>query len=138
LPGWTGLWAVVTCGYEGGMWSEAEIRATCRHIILGTDREGETPGSDFYLWAGGRFRIAPQGSPKEIDLGQVWKGAVIPSSLQLGLYRVEQTRLTLCLAWPGHPRPSGFTSGDSPYQGLGELLRKGHAEPIAAADRPRD
>src|SRR5262245_11342458 len=70
LPGWNGLWAAVTYGYEGGTWSEVEVKASCRHIILGTSRDGESPAADFYLWAGGRFRIAPQKSPKEIDLEQ--------------------------------------------------------------------
>jgi hypothetical protein len=123
LPEWDGLWAAVTYGYEGGVWSGAEVRASCRHIILGTEREGEAPGSDFYLWAGGRFRSAPDRAPQQIDLEQFWRGAALQSSLQLGLYRVEGNRLTLCLAESGGPRPSLFTSDEHPYQSLGELVR---------------
>jgi uncharacterized protein (TIGR03067 family) len=125
LPGWNGLWAVVAYGYEGGVWSEAEIKASCRQIILGTDRQTEASASDLYLWAGGRFRTAPQRSPKEIDFEQFWSGTVLPSSMQLGLYRIDAERLTLCLTEPEQSRPSGFTSGDQPYQSLGVLVRSG-------------
>jgi hypothetical protein len=135
LPGWNGLWAVVTYGYKGGIWSEVEVIASCHHIILGVDRKGEAPASDFYLWSGGRFRVAPQRSPKEIDFEQFWKGTVLPSSMQLGLYRIDEKRLTICLAEPGQLRPSGFSTGNHPHQWLGELVKGKHfREPAAAAD----
>jgi hypothetical protein len=79
LRGWNGLWAVVTYGYQGGTWSGAEVKASCRYIILGNIREGEAPAADFYLWAGGRFRIAALRSPKEIDLEQFWEGTAGPT-----------------------------------------------------------
>ncbi len=123
LPGWHGLWAVVTVGYEGGVWSDAELYASCRHRLLGTDRVGQAPAADFYLYAGGRFRIAPHRSPKEIDFEQFFDGVAVPSSLQLGLYKIADGRLTLCEAESGRPRPTGFTSGQSPRQSLGELVR---------------
>jgi hypothetical protein len=134
LPGWNGLWAVVAYGYKGGIWSELEVKASCRHVILGVDRVGEAPASDFYLWAGGRFRIAPQRSPKEIDFEQFWMGTVLPSAMQLGLYRIDEERLTICLAEAGHLRPSGFTTGNHPHQVLGQLVRRKQiSEPAATA-----
>ena len=66
--------------YQGGTWSESEVKSSCRHIILGTAREVEGPGTDLYLWAGGRFRIAPEQSPQEIDFEQFWRGTVLPAS----------------------------------------------------------
>src|SRR5262249_29765103 len=123
LPGWSGIYAVVTCGYEGGTWSDGEIIASCHHRILGTERQGEAPAPDFYVWACGRFFIAPLRSPKEIDFEQFASGQALPSSVQLGLYAVTGERLTLCIADQGKPRPSGFNSTDSAYQGLGELKR---------------
>jgi uncharacterized protein (TIGR03067 family) len=123
VPEWHGLWAAVSYGYEGGVWSEVEVKASCRHIILGTEREGGAPGPDFYFWAGGRFRCAPERAPQQIDLEQFWRGAGLHSSLQLGLYHVEGDRLTLCLAEEGGPRPSLFTSDEHPYQSLSELVR---------------
>ena len=123
LPGWCGLWAGVAYGYEGGMWSESEVRASCRHIILGGDREGVAPASDFYFWAGGRFRLAPLQSPKEIDFEQYCRGDVLPS-VNLGLYRLDGEQLILCLAENGKPRPSGFNSREDVHQSLGELVRK--------------
>jgi uncharacterized protein (TIGR03067 family) len=123
LPGWHGLWAVISYGYQGGAWTEAELKVSCRCTILGTDRESEPPGPDFRLVAGGRFRVAPGRSPKEIDLEQFWGGTALPSSCQMGLYRIGPDRLTLCLSELGKPRPSGFRSDESPYQSLGELVR---------------
>lgn len=122
LPGWDGLWAAVVYGYQGGSWTEEEVRAACRHIILGGEREQKAPASDFYLWAGGRFRIAPQRSPKEIDFEQYWGGEVLPAT-NLGLYNLNEERLILCLAEAGKPRPSGFNSTEHPHQSLGELGR---------------
>jgi hypothetical protein len=126
---------MVSYGYKGGIWSEAEVKVSCRHVVLEAGQEGEAPTSDFYLWAGERFRVAPQRSPEGIDFEQFWKGTVLPSSMQLGVYRVDEKRLTICLAEPGHLRPSCFTSEDHPHQGLGELVRRNHfSEPAAAAD----
>jgi hypothetical protein len=134
LPGWNGLWAVVTYGYQGGTWSKAEVKASCRHIILGTIREGEAPASDFYLWAGGRFRNAPQRSPKEIDFEQFWGGTVLPG-LQLGLYSIVGERLTLCLTEEGRPRPTTFSSREDPRQNLGQLVRASRTDRGAAPNR---
>jgi uncharacterized protein (TIGR03067 family) len=122
LPGWHGLWAVISYGYQGSKWTEPELKLSCRCVILGTDRESEPPGPDFYLWAGGRFRIAPDRSPKEIDLEQFWMGGVLPS-YQMGLYRIDTDRLTLCLSESGKPRPSRFRSDEHSDQSLGELVR---------------
>jgi uncharacterized protein (TIGR03067 family) len=122
LPGWHGLWAVISYGYHGGTWTSAELKLSCRCVILGIDRGSEPPGPDFYLWAGGRFRVAPDRSPKEIDLEQFWRGSALPS-YQMGLYRLDSDRLTLCLSESGKPRPSGFRSDEHPYQSLGELIR---------------
>lgn len=121
LPAWDGLWAAVSYGYEGGTWSAEEVKASCRHITLGGPREGEAPAADFYLWAGGRFRIA---SPNEIDLEQFWQGQVLGPSLQLGLYRISGERLTLCLSESGGPRPTRFDSEEHPSQYLGQLVRQ--------------
>jgi hypothetical protein len=41
---------------------------------------------------------------------------------------LDQERLLLCLAEPGHPRPSVFSSAEHTYQTLGELVRKSIAE----------
>jgi hypothetical protein len=130
LPGWDGLWAAVSYGYEGGSWPEEEVGATCRHLILG-ERQEIAPACDFYFWAGGRFRIAPRRSPKEIDLEQYWRGEVLPS-LNLGLYTLEEERLILCLADNGKPRPLAFSSSEQAHQSLGELTRgrtPRHTEP---------
>lgn len=122
LPGWNGLWGAVSYGYQGGSWSDEEVRATCRHMILGGDREGKAPSSDFYLWAGGRFRIALELTSQEIDFEQYWQGRVLPSA-NLGLYTVNGERLILCLAEAGKSRPSGFNSSEQAHQSLGELVR---------------
>jgi uncharacterized protein (TIGR03067 family) len=121
LPGWNGLWAAVAYGYQGGSWSEENVRAACRHIILGGEEEN-APASDFYLWAGGRFRVAPQRSPKEIDFEQYWRGEALPST-NLGLYTLNEERLILCLAEAGKSRPTGFNSSEQAHQSLGELVR---------------
>src|SRR5262245_14835147 len=89
LPGWDGLWASIDYGYQGGSWSEEEARAACRDIILGGDRDEKNRPSDFYLWAGGRFRIAPGRTPKEIDFEQYWRGEVLPSSASFGIYSLN-------------------------------------------------
>jgi hypothetical protein len=123
LPGWSGIWAAVTYGYEGGSWSEEQVVSSCRERILEAETEAAAPAPDFYLWAGGRFWVAQDRSPKEIDFEQFIRGQVLPSSLQLGIFEVADKRLTLCLAETGNPRPSSFNSGESPYQKLGELIR---------------
>jgi hypothetical protein len=73
LPGWHGLWAVITWRREVGVWSEVEAKSFCRHIVLETDAEGPMPASNFYLYAGGRFRIARQQSAMGIDFEHYWR-----------------------------------------------------------------
>jgi uncharacterized protein (TIGR03067 family) len=124
IPGWDGVWAAVRYGHQGGRWSEKAVKCSCRHTILGVSLAVEPPGPDFYLWSGGLFRLAPRKLPKEVDLEQFWMGRVQPFSLQLGIYSMDGDRLTLCLAWPGQPRPSTFGSGGTPDRSLQELVRQ--------------
>jgi hypothetical protein len=124
LSGWDGLWAAVTYGFEGGTWAEGDVKDACRHIILGTDREGIPLAPDFYLWAGGRFRVATDLWPGEIDLEQFWRGEVLPSK-QLGLYCLACDRLTLCLSESGRARPSKFRSDEHSYQCLEDFKHDG-------------
>jgi uncharacterized protein (TIGR03067 family) len=118
LPGWDGLWALVSDGNQGWTWSVAEVVGACRDVILGHTPEGTAPAAGIHLPCCGRFRIAPQQSPSEIDLEQFWNGDVIPSSSQLGIYRLTDEELTLCLAESGRPRPTAFAS-----RGRGSLGR---------------
>jgi hypothetical protein len=60
----------------------------------------------------------------EIDFEQFCRGTAFPTSMRLGLYRVDEERLTLCLADSGISRTSRLTSGEHPHQSLGELARK--------------
>jgi uncharacterized protein (TIGR03067 family) len=120
--GWEGLWAVVTSGFKGGVWSEHELRSSSRHTILGGESEGIAPADDFYYYAGGRLRLASDKSPGEIDLVQFWHGDPLPSTT-LGLYFWSEERLRICMAENGSPRPTEFKSGERGALTLEEWIR---------------
>lgn len=132
FPGWNGLWGIVQFGDQGGRWSVEEVNTFCCRSILGVSKAEEASWSDFYLYAGGRFRISPEKCPKEIDFEQFLEGVVMPSMTQ-GIYRLDGDRLRLCV---GAPRPSTFRSVGPPHRSLGELVRWGTAQPAGCLDQP--
>ena len=127
VPGWDGLWAVVIFGYDGNKWTDQQIKSACRKGILGDDKVDEPSACDIYIYAGGGFRVALEKSPNEIDWQQFCDGAPqIP--MNLGIFALNQDRLTLCMGFEGRPRPSRFSSTERPHQDLGELTREPRTE----------
>ena len=129
LPGWDGLWAIVTYGYQGGSWSGQEVLALCRHKILGGNHV-VPPRPDLYLYAGGIFRMTLQRSPHEIDMEHFYDGAGMgfPAESR-GIFSFSGDRLILTLAKENHPRPLTFTCGEDTSMTLGELARCNIDEP---------
>src|SRR5262245_25538236 len=97
-----GTWRATSSIYEGQE-APAEI---VRSITRTVEKDHVVWRRDGKSFAGTRIELDPSRDPKTID--------VIPDEGKdrgervLGIYKLEEDRLTICMAAPGKPRPKGF------------------------------
>jgi len=72
--------------------------------------------------AGGKFKIDPAKTPKEIDI--LDESGVANDKTKLGIYELDGDTYKYCLAPAGKPRPTGFTSKEGSGHSLGVSKRE--------------
>jgi uncharacterized protein (TIGR03067 family) len=112
-----GEWEV-TSYVRDGTESAPEIRASIRRIV---EKDHVTWKRDGKSFAGTRFEIDPAKSPATIDL--IPDGGPYRDKRVLGIYRLEGDTLTICIADPDRPRPTGFEAKPQSKQTLQILKR---------------
>jgi uncharacterized protein (TIGR03067 family) len=97
-----GRWVASTSVYDGQEAPAEIVRSITRtveddHVVW--HRDGKS-------FAGTRIELDPSRDPKAIDVipdGGKDRGERVP-----GIYKLEDDRLTICMAAPGRPRPTEF------------------------------
>jgi uncharacterized protein (TIGR03067 family) len=97
-----GTWHASTSVYDGQE-APAEI---VRSITRTVEKDHVVWKRDGKSFAGTRIELDPSRDPKAIDVipdGGKDRGERVP-----GIYKLEDDRLTICMAAPGQPRPKEF------------------------------
>jgi uncharacterized protein (TIGR03067 family) len=97
-----GTWRATSSIYDGQEGSSEVVRSITRtveddHVVW--KRDGKS-------FAGTRIELDPSHDPKAIDV--IPDGGQNRGERVLGIYKLEQDRLTICMAAPGQPRPKAF------------------------------
>ncbi len=108
-----GTWAVTSSVYEGQEAAEDLVRSIKR-IVEGDHAVWERDGKRF---AGTRIELDPAREPKAIDV--IPDGGPNRGERVLGVYKLEDDKLTICMAEPGKARPKEFRAD----KGSGHALR---------------
>ena len=108
-----GIWTATSSIYDGQEAPEKIVRSITRtveqdHVVW--KRDGKS-------FAGTKVELDPSRDPKAIDV--IPDGGRHRGERVLGIYKLEQDRLTICMAAPGQPRPREFQAG----KGSGCTLR---------------
>lgn len=108
-----GTWRTSSSIYNGQAAPEDLVRSITRtvekdHVVW--KRDGKS-------FAGTRIELDPSRDPKTIDV--IPDGGKDCGERVLGIYKLEQDRLTICMAAPGKPRPVAFAAD----KGSGSTLR---------------
>src|SRR5579872_2174418 len=70
----------------------------------------------------GQFKIDPAKKPKQIDFME--DSDTKNDKLKLGIYEIDGDTIKFCLALPGKPRPTEFTSKEGSGHSLGTMKRE--------------
>ncbi len=109
----TGTWQVVSSVLDGKKASDDEtVQSKFSFDALGDAsvlRQGTVHGA-------ATTKIEPTVQPMTIDL--TWKNGDRTGQKALGIYKIEDERLIICLAEPGEPRPKDFSAD----HGSGNML----------------
>lgn len=108
-----GTWRASTSIYDGQE-APAEI---VRSITRTVEKDHVVWKRDGKSFAGTRIELDPSRDPKAIDV--IPDGGKDRGERVLGIYKLEKDRLTICMAAPGQPRPTGFKA----EKGSGWTLR---------------
>jgi uncharacterized protein (TIGR03067 family) len=97
-----GTWTATSSIYDGQEAPEAIVRSITRtvekdHVVW--KRDGKS-------FAGTRIELDPSRDPRSIDV--IPDGGKDRGERVLGIYKLEDDRLTICMAAPGQPRPKEF------------------------------
>jgi uncharacterized protein (TIGR03067 family) len=94
-----GTWVVVEYQTENGPMDPASVANHPKLIIKGNN----------YSWAnsgGGTFKIDPKLAPKHVD----YTVGNLQAQAYLGIYELNGDTFRDCMATPGRPRPTDFTT----------------------------
>jgi uncharacterized protein (TIGR03067 family) len=97
-----GTWIATSSTYDGQKAPEEVVRSIKR-IVTDDHVVWERNGKRF---AGSKIVLEPAKEPKAIDV--IPDGGRNRGEAILGIYRLDQSTLTICMAAPGSPRPSEF------------------------------
>jgi uncharacterized protein (TIGR03067 family) len=108
-----GIWTATSSIYDGQEAPEGLVRSITRtvekdHVVW--KRDGKS-------FAGTRIELDPSRDPRSIDV--IPDGGKDRGERVLGIYKLEDDRLTICMAAPGKPRPKEFKA----EKGSGYTLR---------------
>jgi uncharacterized protein (TIGR03067 family) len=108
-----GTWTATSSIYDGQEAPEELVRSITRtvekdHVVW--KRDGKS-------FAGTRIELDPSRDPRSIDV--IPDGGKDRGKRVLGIYKLEDDRLTICMAAPGKPRPTAFKA----EKGSGYTLR---------------
>ena len=97
-----GTWTATSSIYDGQEAPEALVRSITRivekdHVVW--KRDGKS-------FAGTKIELDPSRDPKTIDV--IPDGGKDRGERVLGIYKLEDDQLTICMAAPGKPRPTEF------------------------------
>jgi uncharacterized protein (TIGR03067 family) len=97
-----GTWRATSSIYDGQEAPQEIVRSITRtvekdHVVW--KRDGKS-------FAGTRIELDPSRDPKTIDV--IPDGGKDRGERVLGIYKLEDDRLTICMAAPGQPRPKEF------------------------------
>jgi uncharacterized protein (TIGR03067 family) len=94
-----GTWIVTSSIYEGQE-AQAAVATSIKRIVDGDHVVWERDGKRF---AGSRIVVDPKSEPKAIDV--IPDGGPNRGEPVLGIYKLENGTLTICMAGPGRARP---------------------------------
>jgi uncharacterized protein (TIGR03067 family) len=97
-----GTWRATSSIYEG---QEAPAEVV-RSITRSVEKDHVVWKRDGKSFAGTRIELDPSRDPKAIDV--IPDGGKDRGERVLGIYKLENNRLTICMAAPGQPRPRAF------------------------------
>ena len=117
-----GTWNVISSTYDGQQ-AAPEVVRSIRRIVSDDRVVWERNGERF---AGSKIELDSTREPKTIDV--IPDGGPNRGEHVLGIYRLEDDTLTICMAAPGKPRPSKFEA----EKGSECTLRKYHRAPPSA------
>jgi uncharacterized protein (TIGR03067 family) len=121
-----GTWQAVSYALDG---QKAPDQAM-KNVQLVFDAEGNTKAlSNGKLFIASSTKIDPTANPATIDIA--FTGGEITGTA-LGIYKIEDSVLTICRAAPGKPRPSDFSSN----AGSGLTLMSYRHQPTAGPKKP--
>jgi len=97
-----GTWRATSSVYDGQEAPEKIVRSITRtvekdHVVW--KRDGKS-------FAGTKIELDPSRDPKAVDV--IPDGGTDRGKRVLGIYKLENDRLTICMAAPGKPRPEEF------------------------------
>lgn len=97
-----GTWTATSSVFDGQEAPEDLVRSITRtvekdHVVW--KRDGKS-------FAGTRIELDPSRDPQSIDV--IPDGGKDRGERVLGIYKLEDDRLTICMAAPGKPRPASF------------------------------
>jgi uncharacterized protein (TIGR03067 family) len=113
-----GIWVAVSFRHDGQD-TPVEIVRTISRTVENDHVVWKRNGKSF---AGTALVLNPGPSPKEIDVipdGGRWAGQHV-----LGIYRIRNEELTICMADPGQPRPREFKAEKGAHQTLMTFRRE--------------
>ncbi len=113
-----GTWCVVSFIYQGTK-ADPEVMASILRTVEGERVVWTREGKSFSATG---LMLDPKADPPAIDV--IPEGGPHRDKHVLGIYRLEGTKLTLCMADPDMPRPDTFDAGPDSHRTLIILERE--------------
>lgn len=125
-----GTWRVVSFERDGKA-ADPAVVGSIRRIVRGDHVTWEREGKSF---AGTSLKLDPAADPPALEV--VADGGPSRGKATLGIYRLEGDELTICMADPDRPRPSGFTTVPGSGLTLMRFVREKAEAEKGAAGKP--